>query len=281
MEVWLVTGATSGFGREIVLHALEQGANVVATARDPAKLADLPPSEKLLVLPLDVTKPESVAGAVAAAEAHFGRIDILVNNAGYGFIAAVEEATDAETRILMETHFFGTIETIRAVLPGMRARRSGHIVNFSSIAGFTGSAGTALYAAAKHAVEGLSEGLAKELAPLGIRVTIIEPGPFQTNFFTTSRKMGERQIADYEGTAGAYRLRVSTRDPWLPGDPARAARAIATALAAPEPPMRLLLGQFAYDLACQTLDARRAEIEQWKDVAISADRPEAAGRPWP
>ncbi len=277
---WFVTGAATGFGREIVMHALAAGANVVATARDPAKLADMA-HDRLLALALDVTDPAAVTAAVAAAEARFGRIDVLVNNAGYGLIAAVEEATDAETRILMETHFFGSVALIRAVLPGMRARRHGHIVNFSSVAGVVGFSGTALYAAAKFAIEGLSEGLAKELAPLGIKVTIIEPGPFQTNFFTTSRRMGATIIADYDGTAGAYRKRASKPDPWLPGDPARAAAAIAAVVADRDPPLRLLLGQPAYDMITAKLASHAAEIERWKVLSLSADRPDAAGRSWP
>lgn len=279
-STWLVTGAATGFGREIARAALAAGANVVATARDPAKLAGLT-HERLLALALDVTDTASIAEAVATAEARFGGVDVLVNNAGYGLIAAVEEASDAETRLLLETHFFGTVATIRAVLPGMRARRHGHIVNFSSIAGVIGSPGTALYAAAKFAVEGLSEGLSKELAPLGIRVTIIEPGPFQTNFFTTSRRMGAVIIPDYDGTAGAYRKRASKPDPWLPGDPARGAAAIVAVVAEPEPPLRLLLGQPAYDMITAKLASHAAEIEQWKALSLSADRPDAAGRPWP
>ena len=280
---WFITGAASGFGRELAAHALSIGDRVFATARDPARLADLHAlhGARMRSFPLDVTKPEQVAAAVAAAEAEPGGIDVLVNNAGYGLIAAVEEATEGEIDALFDTHFFGTLWTIRAALPAMRARRRGHIVNFSSIAGFTGSAGTALYAAAKHAVEGLSEGLAKELAPLGIGVTIVEPGPFQTSFFTTSRRMGERRIPDYDGTAGAYRERAGKPDPWLPGDPARAAQAIVQAVSALEPPMRLLLGRFAYDFAIEILAGRTAEAKRWHDLTLSADRPDAAGRPWP
>jgi NAD(P)-dependent dehydrogenase (short-subunit alcohol dehydrogenase family) len=279
MKTWFVTGAASGFGSEIVAEALARGDRVVATARSPGKLEGL--GENALVLPLDVTDPDQIAATVRTAEAHFGGIEVLVNNAGYGLIAAVEEATDTEIAALFDTHFHGTLNLIRAVLPGMRARRRGHIVNFSSIAGFTGSAGTALYAAAKHAVEGLSEGLAREVAPLGIKVTIVEPGPFQTQFFTTSRRMGEVRLPDYDATAGAYRDRASKPDPWLPGDPARAARIIADMVAAEEPPMRLLLGKFAYDLALQTYDARRAEAERWQARTLDADRPDAAGRTWP
>lgn len=282
-EVWFVTGAASGFGREIVAHALGLGKKVVATARDAARVAELGAGypDRFAALALDVTDPAAIVRAVAAAEARFGAIDVLVNNAGYGLIAAVEEATDAEMRTLMETHFFGTVGTIRAALPGMRARRRGHIVNFSSMAGRMGSAGTAFYAAAKFAVEGLSEGLAREVAPLGIKVTIIEPGPFDTGFFTTSRKMGERVIADYDGTAGAYRKRAARPDLWLPGDPARAAQAIATALASDDPPLRLLLGRFAQETVSAKLKDDLAEIERWKALALSADKPEAAGRPWP
>lgn len=282
-KVWLITGAAGGFGRALVDRALADGAFVVATARDPAVFDDMLAAHagRLMPLRLDVAHQRSIDEAIARAESRFGGIDVLVNNAGYGLIAAVEEATDAETRLLLETHLFGTIGTIRAALPGMRARGAGHIVNFSSLAGLTGGAGTALYSAAKWGVEGLSEGLAKELAPLGIKVTIVEPGPFQTNFFTTSRRMGERRMTAYDATAGAYRDRAGRPDLRLPGDPERGARAIAEIVAAPEPPLRLLLGRFAYDVALATLDAHRAEIERWKDLTIGADYPDAAGRPWP
>lgn len=282
-RTWFITGAASGFGRELAAEALARGDRVVATARDPARFADLGRAYGDAVLPvrLDVTVDAEVRAAVAAAEAAFGGIDVLVNNAGYGLIAAVEEATEAELNDLMETHLFGTLRTIRAALPGMRARRAGAIVNFSSVAGFTGSAGTALYAAAKHGVEGLSEGLAKEVGPLGIKVLIVEPGPFQTSFFTTSRRMGENRIADYDMTAGAYRARAGKADPWLPGDPARAARVIAGLLDGPDPPLRILLGRVACDTARDVLQARAAEVEKWRELAITADRPDAAGRPWP
>lgn len=282
-EVWFVTGAASGFGRAIVTHALAEGKRVVATARDAARLAELGAGhpDRFAALTLDVTDMAAIEQAIGEAEARFGAIDVLVNNAGYGFIAAVEEATEAELRTLLETHFFGTVATIRAALPGMRARRRGHIVNFSSIAGRMGFAGTAYYAAAKFAVEGLSEGLAREVAPLGIKVTIVEPGPFDTGFFSTSRKMGARVIADYDETAGAYRRRAERPDLWLPGDPARAAEAIATAVAADDPPLRLLLGRFAHDTVSAKLAADLEEIARWKALSLSADKPEAADRPWP
>lgn len=281
MAVWLITGAASGFGFEIARHALEIGDDVVVTARDPAKIPDLGRAGQVQRLALDVTDPGSVARATAEAEACFGRIDILVNNAGYGLIAAVEEASDAETRILMETHLFGTLATIRAVLPGMRARRSGHIINFSSTGGVVGGPGTALYSAAKFAVEGLSEGLAAELAPLGVKVTIIEPGPFQTNFFAGSLRLGERTIADYAASVHGLRDRFeSFGDVVLPGDPVLAARAIAAIVAEPDPPLRLLLGGPAYQIITAKLRSHLGEIERWKELSLSADRPEARGQVW-
>jgi NADP-dependent 3-hydroxy acid dehydrogenase YdfG len=281
--VWLVTGGATGFGREIISYALGQGHRVVATARDVTRLVDVAEAHpgRALLMPLDVTDPHQVTRAVKAAEDTFDRVDVLVNNAGYGFVAAVEEARDAEIRQLMETHVFGTIATIKAVLPGMRQRRRGHIINFSSIAGMIGSAGTAYYAAAKFAVEGLSEGLSKEVAPLGINVTIIEPGPFQTNFFTTSRRMGEVIIPDYDATAGAYRRRAAKADPWLPGDPARAAKIIYDMALSDQAPLRLLLGKFAVDVVTAKLQSHLEEIARWRDVSLSADKPDAAGREWP
>ncbi|MDF7776715.1 SDR family NAD(P)-dependent oxidoreductase [Sphingomonas sp. AOB5] len=277
--VWFITGAASGFGHEIAVEALRRGGRVVATARDPSKIAIS--GENVLTLPLDVRDRDAIAAAVRAAEARFGSVDVLVNNAGYGLIAAVEEATQDEIDALIGTHFTGTLDLIRAVLPGMRSRRRGYILNFSSIAGFTGGAGTALYAAAKHGVEGLSEGLAKEVAPLGIKVSIVEPGPFQTQFFTSSRKMGERRMPDYDATAGAYRDRASKPDPWLPGDPARGAAAVCDLVEMAEPPMRLLLGKFAHDIALASYSARIAEAERFRDLTLGADKPEAEGRPWP
>ena len=277
--VWLITGAGSGFGRALSVEAMSRGARVIATARDPARLVDLGPNSH--AVELDVRDPRQIQAVVAGVEHDFGRIDVLVNAAGYGLIAAVEEARPDEIEDLYATHLFGPLALIRAVLPGMRSRRTGHIINFSSVAGLVSSAGTALYASAKSAIEGLSEGLAKELKPLGICVLIVEPGPFQTDFFTRTRRMGAERIDDYDRTAGEYRRRAGKADPWLPGDPERGAKIIADSLSAADPPLRLLLGQFAVNLALKTFEDRLREAHAWSEWSHSADRPEAAGREWP
>lgn len=280
IKAWLITGSATGFGYEIARAALAQGERVIATARDPSRLAPLIEGSdgRLCALELDVNDPVSVRTAIEAAERWSGGIDVLVNSAGYGFTAAIEESTDAEVRSLIETHFFGALAMIRGVLPKMRARRSGHIINLSSIAGIRAVPGAGIYAAAKFAIEGMSEGLAAELAPLGIRVTIVEPGPFQNNSFTASRRYAERRIKDYDNTVGVARARVSAPGRRLAGDPVRAAKTIVGIVDHPKPPLRLPLGRSAYEGILETLRARIAEVEQWKDVIIDADFPTGLGQ---
>ncbi|MDA8231179.1 MAG: oxidoreductase [Magnetospirillum sp.] len=273
--VWLITGCSTGFGRELVRAALRHGHKVAATARDPASLAEFADHSGALTAALDVTLPAQIAGAVAQAEARFGRIDVLVNNAGYGYLSAVEEGEDAEIRAMFEANVFGLANVTKAVLPGMRARRGGHVVNISSMGGLVGFPGIGYYNATKFAVEGLSEALAKECAPLGIRVTVVEPGPFRTDWAGRSLKVPKTAIADYAGTAGARRATVQGYSGTQPGDPARAAEAIVAAVLAPEPPLHLVLGRVAYDLTAAKLKELSAEMEAWRDVSLGADFPDA------
>ena len=237
--VWFITGCSTGFGRELARLVLERGWRAVVTARKPDQVADLVERHKdrALALALDVTDGAQIAATAKAAQDRFGGIDVLVNNAGYGYLAAVEEGEDAEVRAMFEANFFGLAAMTRAVLPGMRARRSGCIVNISSIGGLASFPATGYYHATKYAVEGLSESLAQEVGPLGIKVVIVEPGPFRTNWAGPSIKQSAIRLADYEPTAGARRAQTEARSGKQPGDPVRAAEAIIAAVEAAEPPM--------------------------------------------
>ena len=207
-SVWLVTGCSTGFGRELSRILLQRGNRVVVTARNPAALDEFAENANALLAALDVTLPLQIADVVLQAEARFGRIDVLVNNAGYGYLSAVEEGEDDEVRAMFETNVFGLANMTKAVLPGMRERRRGHIVNISSMGGLIGFPGIGYYNATKFAVEGLSEALAKETAPLGIKVTIVEPGPFRTDWAGRSLKTPKLAIADYAESACARRAYV-------------------------------------------------------------------------
>jgi NAD(P)-dependent dehydrogenase (short-subunit alcohol dehydrogenase family) len=269
--VWFVTGCSTGLGRAIATAVLDRGWRAVVTARDPKQLADL---EGALALPLDVTDPVQVKTAVATAEDRFGHVDVLVNNAGYGYLAAIEEGEDAEVRALFDTNVYGLVDVTKAVLPGMRARRSGHIVNISSLGGLAAFGATGYYHATKFAVEGLSESLAAEVAPLGIRVTIVEPAAFRTNWSGPSMRQSTTVIDDYAETAGARRTSTLATYGHQPGDPARAAQAVIAAVEADEPPLRLLLGKAAYDIATARLDTLRTTFDAWRSVTLSTDFPE-------
>ena len=220
-----------------------------------------------------MTSPASIADGVAAAEAHFGGIDVLVNNAGYGYLAAIEEGDDAQVRAQFETNVFGLIDVTRRILPGMRARRSGHIFNISSLGGLVAFAATGYYHATKFAVEGLSESLSHELRPLGIAVTIVEPGAFRTDWAGRSMIESATIIDDYAQTAGKRRQATRSVSGNQPGDPARAAAAIIAAYQSEAPPLRLLLGAGALKIARQRLDDLRANFDQWADLTVSADFP--------
>ena len=275
MATWLITGCSTGFGRHLAQAVLARGWNAVVTARDPATVADIvqPYPDTALPLSLDVTNAGQIADAVRQAEARFGAVDVLVNNAGYGYRGAVEEADEADVRRLFDTNFFGLVAMTKAVLPGMRARRRGCIVNISSVAGRMAYPGSGYYSASKFAVGGLSDGLRKEVGPLGIHVIVVEPGGFRTDFAGRSLQQSRGTIGDYAETAGKRRKENDTVDGRQPGDPARAAQAIIQAVESPEPPFRLLLGRDAVDRVRAELEAQRRELEIWADVSTSTDFP--------
>ncbi len=268
MSTWLITGCSTGLGRALAEAVLGAGDNAVVTARDVAKVADLADRapDRALAAGLDVTHPAQVAAVVRRAEERFGGVDVLVNNAGYGYRAAVEEGDDAEVRALFDTHFFGTVAMIKAVLPGMRARRSGAIVNISSIGAQINPVGSGYYAAAKAAMEAMSGALRGELAPLGISVTVVEPGAFRTDFAGRSLIQSATVIDDYADTAGRRRKENDTMHGTQAGDPAKAAAAIITAVNAPEPPGFLLLGPDALAIYRYVAEARAAEIARWEEL---------------
>jgi len=274
--VWFITGTSQGFGRELVRAALERGDSVIATSRNPravsaAFLKSAAAADHLLAVPMDLRISEQISLAVEQALARFGRIDILVNNAGYGLTGAVEEVSDMEIADIYATNVFGLLRVTRAVLPHLRKQHSGHIVNLSSIGGLTGMPGWGIYNSTKFAVEGLSEALAAELAPLGIGVTVVEPGPFRTEFLGGSLVKAANTLPDYEATAGKTRANAAERDGKQQGDPALAADVIVQAVTSPHPPLHLLLGKFAYDRFDQKLDAWRDEMEAWRERSLGTD----------
>jgi NAD(P)-dependent dehydrogenase (short-subunit alcohol dehydrogenase family) len=273
--VWFITGCSTGFGRELAKQVLEYGQRVVITARDVEKIKDIAVGheKQTLVLKLDVNDEAQVAEAVKKAEDAFGSIDVLVNNAGYGYLAAVEEGEDKEVRAMFETNFFGLARMTQAVLPGMRQRRRGHIVNISSIGGLVGLPAAGFYNATKFAVEGLSEALAKEVEPLGIKVLIVEPGPFRTDWAGRSIKQAEKEIPAYAATAGARRKQITGYSGNQPGDPVRAAQAIIKTVAVKNPPLRLLLGRMALDTARTKIDGLRRDFDNWESTTLGADFP--------
>lgn len=279
MGVWFITGASRGFGAEIVEKALAAGHSVVATARRAESVAERFPDagDQLLAVELDVLDESTAAAAVESAVQRFGRIDVLVNNAGRGLLGAVEEATDSAARAVFDTNVFGILNVLRAVLPTMRAQRSGRIVNLSSIGGFTGSAGWGVYCATKFAVEGLSEALAHEVGPLGIDVIIVEPGYFRTDFLDASSLSTEGTIIDdYAETAGATRQRASDANHAQPGDPVKAAVAIVEIASAPQPPLRVQLGRDAFGAVENKLRVVAEEQQKWRDLSISTDHDDVA-----
>jgi NAD(P)-dependent dehydrogenase (short-subunit alcohol dehydrogenase family) len=273
MPTWLITGCSTGLGRALAEAVIAAGHNAVVTARDTARVSDLADAAPQRVLPavLDVTKPEQVAAAVQQADERFGGIDVLVSNAGYGYRAAVEEGDDAQVRALFDTHFFGTVAVIKAVLPGMRARRSGAIVNISSIGATVTPVGSGYYAAAKAAIEGISGALRGELAPLGISVTTVEPGAFRTDFAGRSLVQSATLIDDYAATAGKRRKENDTMHGNQAGDPAKAAHAIITAVESSQPPAFLLLGPDALALYRYTVDTRSVEVADWEELTSNTN----------
>ncbi|MGX8010087.1 oxidoreductase [Mesorhizobium sp. ORM8.1] len=276
MQNWLITGCSTGIGRALALAVLEGGWNATLTARNPDELEYFTTNfgtDRCLIQKLDVTDAKAIDAVVHRSERKFGSIDVLVNNAGFGLRAAVEEGDDKELRDLFDTNFFGLVRLTKAVLPGMRARKHGYIVNMSSAAGRLAQAGNALYSASKFAVEGMSDGLRKELQPLGIRVLLVEPGPFRTDFAGRSLRQASRQIEDYAATAGLLRKENSGIHGNQPGDPARAAQCIIRTMQHHTPPFRLVLGRVASERVEAELNAQFQELTDWKQTAAEADFP--------
>jgi NAD(P)-dependent dehydrogenase (short-subunit alcohol dehydrogenase family) len=266
-RVWLITGASSGFGRAITEAAVAADDTVIATARNKEVLSDIAAAHpgQVEALALDVTDTAAIEAAVRDVIARHGRIDVLVNNAGRGHVGAAEETSEAELRSLFDVHVFGPAALTRAVLPYMRERRSGAIVQMSSMGGQLSFAGFSAYSGTKFALEGMSEALADEVRPLGIKVLIVEPGAFRTGLFGSTT--GSGQIADYSATVGPTRQMIQVSDGRQPGDPAKAAAAIITAVDAPQTPLRLPLGDDAVDAISGHLDKVRAELATWEKIA--------------
>lgn len=280
MKVWFITGASRGFGALMAKEALAAGDAVVATARNPKTVTDqIGDHPNLLAVALDVTNEGQAQEAAAKAVERFGRIDVLVNNAGYGLLGAVEEATAGEIEKLYGTNVFGLLKVTRAVLPSMRRQRSGHILNFSSIGGYQGHPGWGVYGSTKFAVEGLSESMASELEPFGIKVTIVEPGFFRTDFLAdNSLSVSAASIPDYVGTpAGNMRGFAADANHAQPGDPARLAVGIVTLVNSPNPPLRMPFGSDTVAVI-EAQNARVAkELEAWRTLAVSTDFPRDHG----
>ncbi|MCD6067160.1 MAG: NADP-dependent 3-hydroxy acid dehydrogenase YdfG [Bacteroidetes bacterium] len=273
-KVWFITGCSSGFGRELAKYVLQQGYSAVVTARNIADVEDIVAGEDhALAVRLDVTKPGEIAAAVKEAIERFGRIDVLVNNAGIGYFGAIEESEDEEIRRMFEINFFGLSKMICEVLPHMRHQRSGHILNVASIGGLVSFPAVGFYNATKYAVDGLSESLYKEVAPLGIRVTVIAPSGFRTDWAGRSAKNSKIIIDDYATTAGANKDSIRGYSGNQPGDPVRAAKAMVKAVESKNPPLRLLLGAAALKNARLKLEALQHDYDSWEETTIAADFP--------
>jgi NAD(P)-dependent dehydrogenase (short-subunit alcohol dehydrogenase family) len=270
MATWLITGCSTGLGRALAEEVLEHGDNVVATARDASKVQDLAQShpDSALGLSLEVTDDAQVTRAVRAAEARFGSIDVLVNNAGYGYRAAVEEADDDDVKALFATNFFGPVRLMQAVLPGMRARRAGTIVNVSSISARMSPPGSGYYAASKAALEAITASLRREVEPLGITAMIVEPGAFRTDFTGRSLTQSRRAIEDYANTAGLRRIGHDRSHGTQQGDPARAAQALITAVESPQPPLMLVLGPDALGNFRDCLSALNTDLDAFENLSV-------------
>lgn len=273
-ETWMITGTSSGFGREIATAVLERGGRVVATARKAEALQALAARapDRVLCLGLDVGNPEQITQAVAAAVARFGAVDVLVNNAGYGLIGPVEQLTDADVRQLFEVNFFGLVSMTRSLLPHMRHRQHGFIVNISSAAGMGGHPGSACYCASKFAVEGFTESLRAEVAPLGIGVMAVEPGFFKTEFGRNAQLRTDI-LPEYQPTVGVTAKMMAMMKGREPGDPARAATAIIGAMNSASPPGQLVLGAGAHERITARMAERLASIREWREQARAADFP--------
>ncbi len=272
-RAWLITGCSSGLGLALATAALVRGHRVIATARQPSALSNLAARfpETCRVLALDVTESSQVKAVVAQASDAFGRLDVVVNNAGYGLIGAFEELVTEEIARNFDTNFFGALEVIRAALPILRAQGSGHLVNISAAAVISNYAGFSIYGATKWALEGVSESLAAELKPLGIKVTIVQPGPFRTDFIGHSLERAQSHIADYDRTSGKFLRLLEMMGGKQPGDPEKAAEAIIDAVESDTPPLRLVLGKYANDKLRKKLADAERERTAWEHVGLAVD----------
>ena len=271
--VWFITGCSSGLGRALARRVLARGHRLVATARRPETLADLVAShpDQCRALALDVAVAAQIPAVVAQAAAAFGRLDVVVNNAGYGLIGAVEEVSDEQIARSFETNFFGALRVMRAALPFLRAQRRGHFVNISAAAAIANYPGFSIYGATKCALEGISESLAAEVRPLGLKVTIVQPGPFRTDFISRSLERAPDRIADYEATSGKFLRFLETMSGRQPGDPDKAAEAIIAAVALENPPLWLVLGKYANEKARRKLGAAARELDAGSAAALETD----------
>lgn len=272
-RVWFITGCSTGFGRALAEAVLARGERVIATARKQAHVQELEDRfpERARALVLDVTDAAQVRAVADTAIAHFDGVDVLINNAGYGQMGAIEENSANEAQAQFATNVFGALAVTQAFLPHMRERRRGHILNVSSVSGFVSRAGTGIYSASKFALEAISEALAQEVAPLGIRVTIVEPGVFRTDFAGRSLHMAETVIDDYTATAGATRSALQQINGQQPGDPVRAVAAIIAAVAAEAPPLRLILGSDALGRIRTKLATVSREADTWEATSVGTD----------
>jgi NAD(P)-dependent dehydrogenase (short-subunit alcohol dehydrogenase family) len=275
MGRWLITGCSTGIGREIARAALEAGHSVAVTARNVDAVADFVDQfgDRALALPLDVTNRDQITAVVGEVEKAFGGIDVLVNNAGYGYMAAVEEGEDAEVRRLFDTNYFGVVDTLKTVLPGMRARRSGHVINISSMTGLVANPPNAYYSSTKFALEALTEALAKEVGPLGIKVTAIEPGAFRTDWAARSMQESSTPIGDYDDNVGARKTLIKQFADHLPGDPRKVAEAVLMVAGLDEPPLRLLLGRDVLAAVREKIADLTASINHWESVTKNVNFP--------
>jgi NAD(P)-dependent dehydrogenase (short-subunit alcohol dehydrogenase family) len=275
-KVWFITGCSTGFGRELAQLVLETGHKAVVASRKIEDVADIVSSypDTAIAVKLDVTKPDEVTSSVKEALAKFGQIDVLVNNAGIGYFGAIEESEEDEVRRMFEINFWGLAEMTRVVLPGMRAKRSGHIVNIASIGGLVGFPAVGYYNATKFAVDGFSDALAKETAPLGIKVTVVCPSGFRTDWAGRSANNSKIVIDDYKATAETNKNAIRGYSGKQPGDPVRAAKAIVAAVESANPPLHLLLGVAALKGGRNKLEVLKKDFDTWEQTTIGADFPQ-------
>jgi NAD(P)-dependent dehydrogenase (short-subunit alcohol dehydrogenase family) len=275
MGRWLITGCSTGIGREIARAALEAGHSVAVTARRTETVGDFADDygDRALIAALDVTDKDQIVAAVNATNDAFGGIDVLVNNAGNGYLSAIEEGEDDKVRKLFDTNYFGVVDTIKAVLPAMRARGSGHIINISSMTGLVANPPNAYYSSTKFALEALTEALAQEVKPLGIKVTAVEPGAFRTDWAARSMWESSTPIGDYDQNVGARKTLIKEFANHLPGDPRKVAEAVLMLTGLDDPPLRLLLGRDVLKAVRDKLAALSASIEEWEAVTKDVNFP--------